>query len=105
MIDLKKMLTKILVELKANGLGNITTDHITKTGISVAASSYTDVALTRTVTGTFLGATVRVSGTSNAVDTINSVTASTLTVRLRNVSASALSGIQVDAWVLVKKTT
>lgn len=88
--------------LTAGNIANIERDDFVQTGISIAANSYTDVTLNRTISGTFLGATVRVSGTSNAVAIINNVTATTVVVRLRNVSSSALSGVQINAWIIVK---
>lgn len=60
--------------------------QITKSGVSVSANTYADVTFDRTDGGSYIGATVGVSGSANVTNWIRSVTPSNIILRLRNVS-------------------
>lgn len=105
MLNLKKMLTKLCEKVNTlDARGNVVSDHLVQNDLSVSANSYLDVTFTRVTSGSFMGVTARISGTANAVWSINNVTASSVIVRLRNVSSNTLTGVSVDLWIMTKTT-
>ena len=102
MLNLKKLLTKSLEMLAANDLNRIQRDSLTGTIDSIPANSYADITLDRP-SGTFLAATISISGTSICVPWLQNVLTSTITVRVRNISTTnAAAHVGVSVYFLRK---